>query len=109
MKTLIKKYYSEPHVDSRKILEYVQKRNHTKISVESFLLPVIATGILLLGFFYFLFLLNIEFLSTAITLYSSFGAVLYIIMNLIAGMLFFILQHANIIILSIALVFVVQV
>ena len=48
MKTLIKTYYSEPQVDSLEILQHIREKNGTKVSLESFFLPILGIGILLL-------------------------------------------------------------
>lgn len=109
MKTLIKTYYTEPQVDSVRILKNVFEKNTRKFSLESLLLSIIAVGVLLMVFFYFLLGLNIEFLSTAISLYSAIGGVVFILMNLIVGILLFILQHGNMLLIAIAIIFGIQV
>ena len=95
MKTLIKAHYSEPHVDTTRIMRNIFNQKIEKSPYELLLIPVIAAGILLLIFLYFLLHLNIEFLSTTLSLYYAVGNVFFILGNLLVGILVFIMEHRN--------------
>ncbi len=93
MKTLIKTYYSEPQVDSMRILRHFAQQNTEKSFSEIFVISIVGAGLLLLAFFYFLVNYNIEFFPTVISLYSAIGSTLFLFVNLTAGIFIFIMSH----------------
>lgn len=73
MKTLITTYYREPQVDTDKIMKSIfsEKKNYSWNDI--FFIPTIGMAILLGIFSIFLFDLNLDFLSTGISVYPAIG------------------------------------
>lgn len=109
MKTLIKNHYSEPRVDSPRIMQYLREQNEKSSFYDILLIPIISVGILLIAFLYFLIDFNIEFLSTAVNLYYAVGGILFFSANLIIGILAFILEHKSMLMLFTCLIVGMQV
>lgn len=108
MKTLITTYYREPQVDTDKIMKsiFLEKKNYSWSEI--FLIPIIGMTVLLGAFCMCLFDLNIDFLSTSISIYSAIGWALFIILNIIIGILVFISKYYPLMILFSAILFLVQ-
>lgn len=104
METLIKNHYSEPRVDSARIMQYLREQNEKSFFYDIVFIPIIFVGILLIAFLNFLIDFNIEFLSTVVNLYYAVGGILFFFANLMIGIVVFILEHRNILMLSTCLI-----
>lgn len=82
MNTLIKQYYSEPQVDSRRIMKAVLGQFSAQKHSEHYLIFFIAMGLLLCVFGWFLVELNLNFFSVALSLYLTIGSGIFILCNL---------------------------
>lgn len=93
MKTSIKKYYTEPQVESARIMCHVLKSFGKPAFSELYLISLIALGGLLLVFFIFLLLLNLSFFSVAWSLYFIIGNSIFIFCNLLIGVFIFTMEY----------------
>ena len=109
MKTLIKNHYNEPRVDSSRIMQYLREQSNKSSFYDIFLVPIISVLILLIAFLYFLIGFNIEFFSTVVNLYYAVGGILFFFANLMIGILVFILEHRDILMLFTCLIVAMQI
>ena len=117
MKKLIQTHYQEQKVDSIKLMQdlFGNIESSQGVSTQSRaiywieLTPLISLALLFMAFIYYFVQFNIAFLPTMLTLFFSFGTTVFFLLNIVVGLLAFIVQFFVPLILISGLLILVQI